>query len=123
MPGDRVITGVLRNIGFRIPTWVLPPHPRSRYNEHVYVRLPNRHGLSAHLEELVHMENDITVEGFRCYIPIPNNIVLTASLEPYDFDLHYSSNPRIFVRIPFQNRTIYTGMIHRGYSFPANRVY
>ena len=118
MPGDRVVTGVLREIGLRIPTWVLPPHPRNNYREHVYVRLPNGYGLSSHLDEIVHPENDISVDGFRCYIPVLDNIVLTAVLEPYNYDLHFSSSPRVFMRIPYQNFTLYTGLLQRGYRFP-----
>ena len=117
MPGDRVLSGVLRNIGQRIPAWVYPTRRRQNYVDQVYVRLSNSRNLAAELNEVVHFENDETVQGFRCYIPIPNNIILTANLVPYDYNQHFSSIPRIFVRIPFQNNVSYTGILQRGHRF------
>ena len=123
MPGDRVLTGVLRDIGHRVPTWVRPPHPRYRFVDPVYIRFPTGRGLAADMNETVHSENDFTVHGFRCYIPLPNNVILTATLEPYNYDRHFFSSPRVFVRLPFQNGVIYTGMIRRGYSFSDNMIH
>ena len=123
MPGDHVVTGVLREIGYRIPPWVIPSPIRNNYHEHVYIRMPNGVGLSSKLNETLHRENDFTVHGFRCYIPLPHNVILTAFLEPYNYDLHFSSAPRIFLRIPFQNQRIYTGILHRGYRFSDNIVH
>ena len=119
MPRDHVITGVLRGIGNRVPPWVTVPGRRN-YREHVYVRLPSGYGLSTQLNETLHPENDLTVRGFRCYIPITSNVILTASLEPYNYDHPISSFPQVFLRLPHQIGTVYMGILHQGYSFPDN---
>ena len=124
MPGDRVLTGVLRDIGRRIPVWVSSPEVRRNYIDHVFIRLPTGRGLVADLNETVHNENDYTVRGIRCYIPLPSNVVLTASLEPYNGDLRASSShPRVIVRLPFQRGVIYAGILQRGYRFSDNRIH
>ena len=122
MPRDHVVTGVLRGIGNRIPQWVTSSGTRN-YVEHVYIRLPSGHGLSTQLNETLHLGNDLTVHGFRCYIPITSNVIFTAILEPYNYDQHFSSTPRVFLRLPHQNGMIFTGMLQHGYSFPDNVVH
>ena len=119
MPRDHVVTGVLRGIGNRIPQWVTLLGARN-YVDHVYVRLSNGYGLTAKLNETLHLENDLAVHGFRCYIPITSNVIFTAILEPYNYDQHFSSAPRVFLRIPHQNGMIFTGMLQHGYTFPNN---
>ena len=120
MPGDHVVTGVLRGIGLRIPSWVSPSRARISNEEHVYVRLPSGYGLSTQLNETLHRANDLTVHRFRCYIPITSNVILTAILEPYNHNLHFFSTPRVFVRIMQQSGRVYTGMLRHGYSFTNN---
>ena len=122
MPRDQVLTGVLRGAGNRVPPWVTVPGRRN-YREHVYVRLPSGYGLTSRLNETLHPENDPTVHGYRCYIPITSNFILTASLEPYNIGLHFSSFPQVFVRIPYQDRTIFMGILHQGHSFPDNNTH
>ena len=122
MPGDHVVTGVLRGIGLRIPSWVRPVLARFNNEENVYVRLPNGYGLSSQLHETLHLENDITVHGFRCYIPITSNVILTAILEPYHYNQHFFSTPRVFVHIPNYRGIIYTGLLRHGYNFMNNTV-
>ena len=119
MPRDHVVTGTLHGIGVRIPAWVRPLHGRINYVEQVYIRLSNGCGLSTQLNETLHLENDLTVQGYRCYIPVTNNDIFTASLEPYNYSQHFFSTPRVFVRMPHQNGIIYTGLLRHGYSFPA----
>ena len=122
MPGDHVVTGVLRGIGFRIPSWVRPLRARINNSENVYVRLPNGYGLSSGLNETLHLENDITVHRFRCYIPITSNVILTAILEPYHYNQHFFSTPRVFVLMPNHGGIIYTGLLRHGYNFTDNTV-
>ena len=123
MPGDHVVTGTLHGIGIRIPAWVTPSGRRVNYVEHVYIRLPSGYGLSAKLNETLHRANDLTVHGFRCYIPITSNVIFTAILKPYNPNLHFSSTLQVFLRLPRQNGMIYTGIPQLGHHFSDNLVH
>ena len=120
MLGNLVLTGVLRDIGSRVPDWVLPPHPASDNRKLVYVRMANGHGLTATLNETVHYENDNTVDRLRSYIPVSNNLVFAAYLQPHLHEVHFPSSPPIYLRFPFGGNQFYTGMLHRENSLPAN---
>ena len=122
MPGNLILSGVLHNIGLQVPSWVVPPHPAHDNANLVYVRMANGRGLSAALTEVVHHGNDTTVDRFRSYIRVTNNLIYTANLQPYSHEVHFSSSPRIFLRIPYPNNLIYTGMLHRENSLPANLI-
>ena len=119
MPGNRVMSGVLTNVA-RIPIWVTPPHTRIDTRILAYVRMADSHGLSATLNETVHLENDHTVQGFHCYIRVSNNLFFQADLQPYFYDIHFPSSPRIFLQLPIRNDYLFTGMLHRRNSLPDN---
>ena len=119
IPGEGIISGILHDNGLRIPAFVSPPHPAYDYRKLAYVRMANGHGRYAQLNKTVHMENNSSVHGLRCYIPISDNLVYTAYLYPYVYELHFSSSPRIFVKLQFQDIYIYTGILHRESVFPA----
>ena len=115
IPGERVITGILRGAGRHAPDWVLPPYNLRQNNLMlVYVRLPNGRGLSAVLNETAYLTNGRTTpHGYRCYIPMSNNHVFVANLQPYYYEMHFLSSPRVIVRLPFLNHTLFTGMLQR----------
>ena len=111
MPGGFVREGFLfnRNDG-PIPSWVNPPH-ESNTDQRVFVRISNEHSLTASLHLPALPVHDPEVHEFRAFIPFPYNLTLTAHLEPYNYELHFSSTPRIFVRIPSPDNPIYTGLL------------
>ena len=75
-------------------------------------------GLSANLNVIFPLENADPVQGIVCFISMGNNLLFTANLQPYVYDVHFSSSPRIFMRLPNDHQNFYTGMLHRGHMFP-----
>lgn len=101
LPGDHVLTGVLQDSA---PEAIIP-------EGRVFLQLPNDDCLTANLQTLHNNKNN-NFRGYRCYIPIQNNMILAAFL--------YRNNPvsrmtgitRVYLLLPNHNRTIFTGFQH-----------
>ena len=118
VPGEGVISGILHDIGLRIPAFVNPPHPPYDYRKLAYVRMSNGYGLYAQLNETV-MANNPSIHELRCYIPISNDLVYTAHLYPYVHEFHFPTSPRIILKLQLGDIYIYTGILHRRNDFPS----
>ena len=113
MPGDHVFMGHLSPLGWHpVPSWVEPPHEAINTMERVYVQLANGDALTSNLE-FHHNSNDHNVRVYRCFILLGNNNLLGAFLRPYDANSHLAGPSRIYVRMPDEHNSIYSGTIGR----------
>lgn len=115
MPKDSVFFGVLENTGWRpIPAWVTSPHSEPNMEERVFVQLPHAPGLVARLAHY-HDYNNVSVQANRCFIQSDNDIFFLANLDSRNHPLGLVYIPRVYVRIPDPNNTVYTGLLRRGW--------
>lgn len=116
-PKDNVFSGYLENIDWHhIPIWVIMPRlaPYDSAYSHVYVQFPHAPGLLARLAHY-HNYNNVSVRGRRCFIELDNNMFFIANLETRNQPLRaFITTPRVYVRIPDPNNTIYTGTLRHG---------
>ena len=68
-------------------------------------------GLTGNLMPLDNHPHMDHVRGYRCYIQLPNNILLTAVLRPNDNAIYNQQNACVFVRIPGEPNKIYSGVL------------
>lgn len=112
-PDDCIFSGVLENIrGPMVPFWVTQPRQRYSSIYRVYVRMPTGNGLASCIEPLDHdidINNDIPEQN-RCFVSIGRNVFLVALLHRYNLQtLPTTNKPRIFVRMPDGNNTVFVG--------------
>ena len=113
MSGDRVFTGYLSYLrGRPVPSWVEPPHVATNVLARVYVELYNGQGLYS-LIYLLHENHNPNVRVNRVFIEMGNHTALGAFLRPYNTRSHLAGNTRIFVRMPNESNSIYSGTLER----------
>ena len=73
-------------------------------------------GFSADLQPLQigHSVNSHRVNGYRCFIPISRNRVLTAFLEPQTHEEYNPSGTVVSMRLQGGNNAFYSGVLHIG---------
>lgn len=117
--GDHIFTGLVQNIYKSvIPIWVLrpnQPHHPVNLMDHVFIQMPNGEGLTASIHSLTQNIKNSKNKENTCFIRIRNHNLLIAFLEPYNHDpAEIYDNPIIYVRMPDQNDTVYSGELHYG---------
>lgn len=117
-PDDKVFTGFFEILGQRaIPFWVTNPHQSYTSVYRVYVRMPNGKGLLSMIQPLYHdiNINDKLHEANRFFVSLESRTFLSAFLYPYYHQpLPISNFPRVFVRMPDDNKT-YVGELNYYY--------
>lgn len=115
LPDDRVFTGHLKNVRNRnIPFWVEHPNQLNNSRFNVYMRIHVGRGLVSNLELHEHPINinDAIPEEPYCFILTGINTILATTLYRYNLEeIPDTSRPRVFVRMPDSNNTVYVGKL------------
>ena len=111
MEGGNILWGVFAYIRHcPIPFWVTSPHDAVIPTSSVYVRVSNGGGLIAFLEPFSH-NRTASIHGDRAFVRVANNEILTAFLMPEDVPVDQYRAPRLYVRMPNHNYTLYAAAL------------
>ena len=108
MDGGNIVWGNLTYIKHcPTPYWVTSPHIPDNSYVRAYIRMSHGDGLLSFLDPFPY-NRGLNIHGDRAFIRVANNEILTAFLKPENHPLNQYMGPRLYVRMPNHNHTLYS---------------
>ena len=111
MEGGNILRGDLTYIrNCPTPLWVTSPHTADNSSVRAYVRVSHGGGLLAFLHPFPY-NRGANIHGDRGFIRTADDDIFTAFLEPDNHTLSEYMEPRLYVRMPNHNHTLYSATL------------